>query len=107
MKIKTILKAAVAALTLTAAGSAAADAAPFHGGFGHGGFGYHPVRHEIRRIVDHRVVFDMMRARHMRYFGEPYFDHDRYVVRSYDRFGHVAFVQVDPYTGQIIGFVRL
>ena len=104
MKITTILKAAVAAVTLTLAGTAAADAAPFHGEFGHGGFGY---RHEIRRIVDHRVVFDMMRARHMRYIGEPYFVHDRYVVRSFDRFGHVSFVQIDPYTGQIIGFVRL
>ena len=112
MKFTTILKAAVAAVTLTLAGTAAADAAPFHGsfghgGYGHGGFGYHPMRHEIRRIVDHRVVFDMMRARHMRYFGEPFFVRDHYVVRSYDRFGRVAFVEVDPYTGQIIGFVRL
>ena len=107
MQIKSILKAAVAAVTLSLAGTAAADAAPFHGGFGHGGFGYHPMRHEIRRIVDHRVVFDMMRARHMRYFGEPFFVRDHYVVRSFDRFGRVAFVEVDPYTGAIIGFVRL
>lgn len=108
MKITTILKAAVAAVTLTLAGTAAADAAPFHGGFGHGGFGYHAPRvPEARRIVDHRIVFRAMQARHMRYIGNPYFVHDRYVVRSFDRFGHVAFVQVNPYTGQIIGFVRL
>lgn len=107
MQIKTILKAAVAAIALTLGGAAAADAAPFHGGHGHGGFGYHPVRHEMRRIVDHRIVFASMRARHMRYFGNPYFMHDRYVVRTYDRFGRVAFVEINPYTGQIIGFVRL
>lgn len=109
MKIMTILKAAVAAVTLTLAGTAAADAAPFHGGFGHGGYGHggFGYRHEIRRIVDHRVVFDMMRARHMRYIGNPYFVRDHYVVRSFDRFGHVSLVEVNPYTGQIIGFIRL
>lgn len=102
MKIKTILKAAVAAAVLTLGGAAAADAAPFHGGFG-----YHPTRPEIRRIVDHRIVFRAMQARHMRYVGNPYFYRDRYVVRTYDRFGRVAFVQINPYTGAIIGFVRL
>jgi hypothetical protein len=112
MQIKTILKAAVAAIALTLGGTAAADAAPHggfgHGGYGHGGFGYHaPVRHEVRRIVDHRIVFRAMNARHMRYMGNPYFVRDRYVVRTYDRFGRVAFVQINPYTGAIIGFIRL
>ncbi|HEY4941666.1 MAG TPA: hypothetical protein VII56_09560 [Rhizomicrobium sp.] len=102
MNIKKILTAAGAATVLSLAGVSAADAAPFHDGFG-----YHPLRHEIRRVVDHRIVFDSMRARHMRYMGEPYFLRGHYVVRSFDRFGRVAFVEVDPYTGRIIGFIRL
>ncbi|MEI9887057.1 MAG: hypothetical protein WDN08_11260 [Rhizomicrobium sp.] len=104
MSIKTILKAAVAAVALTLGGAAAADAAPFHGGFG-----YHPApaRHDVRRVVDHRIVFRALQARHLRYVGNPYFYRDRYVVRSFDRFGRVAFVQINPYTGAVIGFVRL
>ena len=60
-----------------------------------------------RRIVEHRVVFDTLRARHIRYAGEPFFLRGHYVVRSYDRFGHVIFVEINPYTGGYIGFVRL
>jgi len=30
-----------------------------------------------------------------------------YVVRSYDRFGRVAFIEIDPYTGGVIGTIRL
>ena len=103
MKIKTILNAAVAAIAMTMASVAAADAAPYHGGFG-----YHPVaRHEIRRVVDHRIVFESLRARHIRFMGEPGFVRGHYVVRSFDRFGHTSFVEVNPYTGQVIGFIRL
>jgi hypothetical protein len=102
MKIKTILKAAVAAVTFTIGAVSAADAMPYHPH--HMG----PVeRHEIRRVVDHRIVFDTMRARHMRAFGNPYFVRGHYVVRSYDRFGRNAFVEINPYTGAVIGFIRL
>jgi hypothetical protein len=34
--------------------------------------------------------------------GDPYFFHDRYVVRSHDRFGRSVLVQVDPYSGAFI-----
>jgi hypothetical protein len=95
MKIKTILSAAVAAVAMSMASVAAADAASYHGGFG-----YHPVvRHEVRRVVDHRVVFESLRARHIRFTGEPYFVRSHYVVRS--------FVEVNPHTGRVIGFIRL
>lgn len=106
MQIRKILKAAAAAITLTLGGMSAADAMPFHG---HGGFGFRPepVRVEVRRVVDHRVVFETMRARHIRYMGEPYFVRGHYVVRSFDHFGRVSFVEINPYTGQIIGFIRL
>ncbi|HEY0302646.1 MAG TPA: hypothetical protein VGC36_14970 [Rhizomicrobium sp.] len=107
MSIKNILKAAVAAVALTLGGTAVAEAAPFHGGHGGPGFGSHAPRHDVRRVVDHRFVFRAMQARHLRAIGNPYFHRDRYVVRTYDRFGRVAFVQINPYTGAIIGFVRL
>lgn len=105
MSIKKILTAAAAALTLGLAANAA-EAAP-HGYHG-GGFGYHGPRHEreVLRVVDHRVVFNTLRMHRIRYVGNPYFSHGRYVVRSYDRFGRVVFVQVNPYTGKFIGFVR-
>ncbi len=104
MNIKTMLSAAATALVLTVGGVSAADAAPFHGGF------YHDrgrVERVDRRIVDHRVVFDTLRTRHIRYVGTPYFVRGHYVVRSFDRFGHVTFVEVNPYSGAFIGFIRL
>ena len=107
MNIKKILTAAAAATVLSLTGLSAADAAPFHGPF----VVVHPVRHEqrpeIRRIVEHRVVFETLRHRNIRFNGNPYFVRGHYVVRSFDRFNRVTFVEVNPYTGQVIGFIRL
>lgn len=104
MNFKKILTVAAAALSIGfAVAPTMADAAPFHPGYR---AGYHDGRHD-RRIVDHRVVFEALRARHIRYVGTPYFVRDHYVVRSYDRFGRVAFVEVNPHTGAVIGFIRL
>ncbi|MBV9540102.1 MAG: hypothetical protein JO167_02450 [Alphaproteobacteria bacterium] len=106
MSIKKILTAAAAALSIGAAvAPSAADAAPFHGyGYFHS---YYGPRHErAMRVVDHRVVFDTLRFHRIRYVGNPYFVRGHYVVRSYDRFGRVVFVEVNPYTGRFIGFVR-
>ncbi len=114
MQIKTILKAAVAAISLSVAGASAASADPWDHG---GGFGYHDHfrdrderrfdRHFDRRFADRDRIFWMLRDRHIRFAGDPFFLHSRYVVRSYDRFGRVVFVEVNPYTGGFIGFVRL
>jgi hypothetical protein len=52
-------------------------------------------------------VFDTLRFHRIRYFGNPYFVRGHYVVRSHDRFGRVTFVEVNPYTGAFIGFIRL
>jgi len=112
MTIKKILTAAAAATVLSLAGLSAADAAPYSG-FGHGGFGTHNDRGRARververRIVEHRVVFNELRGRHIRFTGNPYFVRGHYVVRSFDRFNRVTFVEVNPYTGQVIGFIRL
>jgi hypothetical protein len=109
MSIKNIVMAAAAALTLGLAAAPAADAAPFHPAPGNHAAFDRGFRDGVRdrRIVDHRVVFEQLRGRHIRYAGNPYFVRGHYVVRSFDRFNRVTFVEVNPYTGQIIGFIRL
>ena len=109
---KFLMAAATAATLLTAgalaAGASAADAAPWNG-YRHGPV-LRPVvvqRVDRRVVVDHRVVFDTLRVRHVRYVGNPYFVRGHYVVKSFDRFGHATFVEVNPYTGAFIGFIRL
>lgn len=123
MNLKKILTAAAAAITLTVAGMSAANAEPYHG-YGHhdsdrgdhrgdrfgrddhrGRFDRDDTR--FRRVVEHRVIFNTLRARHIRYVGTPYFVRGHYVVRSFDRFGRVTFVEVNPYTGGYVGFIRL
>ena len=101
MQIKKILTAAAAALAFGLAAAPAADAAPFHGWHDRG-----RVERFDRRFVEHRVVFDTLRMHRIRYVGNPYFMRGHYVVRSYDRFGRVVFVEVNPYTGRYIGFIR-
>src|ERR1700749_3827771 len=101
MQIKKILTAAAAALTLGLIAAPAADAAPFHGWHDRG-----RVERIDRRIVEHRVVFDTLLVHRIRYVGTPYFVRGHYVVRSFDRFGRVNFVEVNPYTGRLIGFIR-
>lgn len=39
--------------------------------------------------------------------GEPSFVHNRYVVRTHDRFGRTVVIQADPYNGAFIREVRL
>ncbi len=107
MSIKTIVMAAAAALTLGLAAAPAADAAPFHPAGNHAFDRGFRDGWRDRRIVDHRIVFEQLRGRHIRFAGEPYFVRGHYVVRSFDRFNRVTFVEVNPYTGQIIGFIRL
>lgn len=64
-------------------------------------------RDGYRGYVGHDVVFRGLRAHHFnRWDGAPYWHQGRYVVRTYDRFGRVVFVEVNPYTGGFIGEVR-
>jgi hypothetical protein len=62
---------------------------------------------EHRGYVDRVRIDDTLRVHRYRMIGEPYFVHGRYVVRAHDRFGHVVFVQVDPYSGAFIREVML
>jgi hypothetical protein len=96
---KTILAAASLAV---AAGIGSASAAPWdrHDWRGH-------ERFEHRAFVDRVRLADVLRFHRYRMIGEPYFIHDRYVVRTHDRFGRIIVVQVDPYSGAFIREVRL
>jgi hypothetical protein len=61
-------------------------------------------RPEYRGFAARDQVFVGLRQHgFVRYVGDPYWFNGRYVVRSYDRFGHVVFVEVNPYTGGYIG----
>ena len=61
----------------------------------------------FRNYIGHdRVFFNLRNHGYARYVGNPYFYHGRYVVRSYNRFGKIVFVEVNPYTGGFIGEIR-
>ena len=98
---------------LSAAGIGSAAAAPWnyqgdlHGDRFDRRDDYRHERFERRAFVDHVRLADSLRFHHYRMIGAPYFVHDRYVVRTHDRFGRIVFVQVDPYNGRFIREVRL
>jgi hypothetical protein len=103
---KTILAAASLAV-LSAAGIGGAAATPWGD---HRFDRHHRYRHERmerRAFVDRVRLSDSLRFHRYRVIGEPYFVHDRYVVRTHDRFGRIVFVQVDPYSGAFVREVRL
>ena len=123
MRIKTLLLTAVAAAVLSTTGAGMAIAAPFDRGGHHemdrqndrrdgdrrGGGHDRYWRQEYRehRYVDRdRVFMELRRHHYNRFVGEPYWYQGRYVVRSYDRSGHIVFVEVNPYTGGFLGVIR-
>jgi len=56
-------------------------------------------RRDYRRMISHERVYDVIRAHHYRYIGEPYWYRGVYGVRAYDPYGHIVFVRIDPYAG--------
>ena len=105
---KNILAAASLAV-LSVAGIGGGAAAPWdhHGDRFDRRDGYRHERIERRAFVDRVRLEQSLRFHRYRAIGAPYFVHDRYVVRTHDRFGRVVFVQVDPYNGAFIREVRL
>jgi hypothetical protein len=107
--MKTILTAASLAV-LAAAGSA--SAAPWDN---QGDNRDHRavVRHDPyfnrahQPIVVRERVYDSLRLHHYRGVADPIFVHGHYVVKSFNRFGRVVFVEVDPYTGAFLGEIRI
>ena len=121
MNIRKILTAAAAAATLSVAGASAAladsgynqngynqDSSRYDRDYRDNGRDRHSGwRHEHRHFADHDTIFRSLRYNHIRYVGQPYFVRGHYVVRSFDRFGRVSFVEINPYTGGVIGVIRL
>lgn len=120
MTIKKILAAAATAAVLSVAGAAGASADSW---YGHDGYGYQDDRGDY--IDNYRSDYDRDRDhdwrgydreyhdgwhhgwhyRYGHYYGRPFWFHGRYVVRSYDRFGRVSFVEVGP-RGNVSGYFR-
>ena len=127
MNIKKIMTAAAAAAVLSIAGASAASADSYDNGYDRDGSrydrdyrdndhdnGWHrgwdrhsDWRHEHRRFADRDTIFRSLRYHRIHYVGEPYFVRGHYVVRSFDRFGRVSFIEINPYTGDVIGVIRL
>lgn len=129
MNFKQLLLTAAAAAVLSTTGAGMVMAAPHDGG-GHHDMDRHGDRHDGDRrggdrhdgnrghdrywrqeyrhgYVDRdRVFFGLRQHHYSRFIGDPYWFNGRYVVRSYDRFGHIVIVEVDPYTGEFIGVIR-
>lgn len=102
------LLAAASLAVISAAGIGAASAAPWdHGRYDGWRDRAFERRFDHRAYVDRFRVMNNLRFHHYRMMGEPMFIHGRYVVRTYDRFGRVVFVQVDPYSGAFIREVFL
>ena len=121
MNIKKLLLTAAAAAVLTATGAAARDfdhrpdrsitERHDRDGYRDGDRGIRGHdrywRDGYRGTIGRDFVFRSLRAHHFnRFVGDPYWYQGRYVVRTYNRFGHVVFVEVNPYTGGFIGEVR-
>lgn len=109
--IKTILTAASLAV-LAAAGSASAAPWDNHrpvdtNRFAHGA-GHDPYFNRVHQpIVVRERVYDALRLHHYRGVADPFFVRGHYVVKSFNRFGRVVFVEVDPYTGAFLGEIRI
>jgi Ni/Co efflux regulator RcnB len=97
--IKTLLAAASMAVAM-AAGASSANAVPWDRQMDR-----HMPMH--RNIVVHERVVEVLRAHHYRFIADPVFVRGHYVVKSFDRFGHIVFVEIDPYSGAFIGPFRV
>jgi hypothetical protein len=128
MTIKKILAAAATATVLSVVGASGASADSWYGG---DGYGYQDNRGDYNDNYrgsydrdgdhdgdrdwrgydrDHHQYWDHdgyrgWRYRHAHYYGRPFWYHGRYVVRSYDRFGRVSFIEVGPYSS-VNGYFR-
>ena len=114
MFFKKALMAAAAVATLFVAGANGTMAADRNRDGVPDRFEHRAVMHDrywrpgFHRYVAHdRVFFELRRHRYVRFIGNPYFYRGHYVVRSYNPYGRVVFVEVNPYTGGFIGEIRL
>jgi hypothetical protein len=112
MLAKKFLMAAAALAALTAAGLGSASAQPrnFHDRDFRDNRRVelrHDWRDTRRAYIPRHRVYDTLRLHRFVGIGNPYFLRGQYVVRSYDRFGRVVLVRIDPFTGRFLGVVRI
>ena len=60
-----------------------------------------------RHIVSDRVILANLRAANLRAVSNPRFVRGRLVVQAMGRFGRIMTVEFNPYTGRMIGVIRL
>jgi len=102
MKLRTLIAGAIAAIAIGVTGAADAKTVVVEKNHKVIVMKGHP-----RYIARNRVI-EVVRARHIRFVGQPYMYRGYYVLRCYDRFGRVAFCKVHPRTGAFLGItVRL
>jgi len=53
-----------------------------------------------------RFFFELRRAHYNRFNGDPFWYQGYYVIRTYDRLGRPIMVELNPYTGAVIGVIR-
>lgn len=67
---------------------------------------WRPEWREHRYVERDRFYGELRRHHYYRWSGAPYWYHGRYVIRTYDRWGRVVFVEMNPYTGGFMGEIR-
>jgi hypothetical protein len=92
---KHLLTAAAAAMAMMASTAPFADAQQDRGA-------HQAATHAIALLSTERAA-SVIRARHIRFIGDPYLYNGRYVVRCYDERGLLAYCAVDPYSGAFLG----
>ena len=105
VNIKTLLAAASMAVAM-AAGSA--NAAPWDRPVTvdrHITMDRHPPMR--RTYVERQRVVAVLRSHRYHVIADPIFLHGHYVVKSFNHFGRVVFVEINPYTGAFLGELRV
>jgi hypothetical protein len=108
MNIKTLLLAVCAAAVLASTGSALADPYMRHDrvvAAAHDRY-WRPEFRQGRYVERDRVFVELRHRGYARFVGDPYWFQGRYVVKTYNRWGNLVFVEVNPYSGLFIGEVR-
>ena len=105
VNIKTLLTAASMAVAM-AAGASSADAAPWdrHMQDRHMTDRHAPMH---RSYVARQRVVEVLRTHRYHVIANPVFLRGHYVVKSFNRFGRVVFVEINPYTGTFLGEFRV
>ena len=56
-----------------------------------------------QHLLPRERITEVVRARHIRFAGDPYLYNGRYIMRCYDKLGRLAYCEIDPYSGAFIG----